>query len=73
MKIFHAVTTAPLTLKQWQNDAPHAFPAGTAVTAIERDGGQYHLNADYEGETYTGFTPADTLQLGDVAATVNEG
>lgn len=73
MKIFHAVTLYPLELEHWQTEAPRLFPSGTAVTAIERDGGRYHLNAEFEGETYTGFTPADTLQLGDVAATVNEG
>lgn len=73
MKIYHAVTLAPVTLQQWQNDAPHVFPAGAPVTAILWEDGRAHLNADYEGETYTGYTPADNLQLGDIAATVNEG
>jgi hypothetical protein len=73
MKIFHAVTTVPLTLKRWDNDAPHAFPAGTAVTAIVWSPERCHLNAEFEGEFYAGYAPAGELQLGDVAATVNEG
>jgi hypothetical protein len=73
MKIYHAVTLAPLTLQQWQDDTPHAFPAGTAVTAILWSPERCHLNAEYAGEFYAGYARPGELQLGDVAATVNEG
>lgn len=76
MKFYSATTTAPLELTciMFEDRGTHTFPAGTKVSATEAArAGRWHLNAEHDGEFYDGYADDESLTIGAVLATCNEG
>lgn len=73
MKIYAAVTTDPLPLREVIADDVAIFPAGTEVSAIHAGEGRWHLNAKGNGSVFHGQCHAAQLDFRGVLALVNEG
>ncbi|MBT2587925.1 hypothetical protein [Arthrobacter sp. ISL-95] len=74
MKFYQAITRRPLLLASVMGAGRYVFPTGTQVSAAEASRPDWwHLNAEYEGETYDGYANSSVLDIGEVIATCNEG
>lgn len=73
MKFYAATTKEPVLLTGIFVDGHHLFDAGTRVSATEAGPDRWHLNAELDGETYDGYVPSISLEIGEVIATCNEG
>lgn len=80
MKFYEGTLTAPVTLREVRESCPaREFPAGATVSVAmfedEPELNRYHLNAQGPGgiwDTYEGYAPRESVELGPVIATVNE-